>query len=280
LFKFLKRKLSICYNINELCNTDKWDNPDWLKTHMELEKYSIDKHCFNEDKEFAYRKGWEWTQFIYGINQLGFIKDNAKALCVGAGHEPTLYYLADRIGEVVATDLYGNEAWEGNEATNSVFTNPEKFCPIDYRKNKLSFKNMDGTRLEFPDNSFDIVWSLSSIEHFGSHENAQKSVQEMARVVKPKGIVVVATEFIINNIEETHPEYFTKALFEQHVIYGDSTLKLIEPMNYDLPKEKYLKNPILLPQDIHRIKNHIILSDGRFNWTSIIEFFIKTDISH
>lgn len=45
--------------LNEITNPDKWDNPEWMKVHRALESYSVDKHCFNRSKEYAYRKGWE-----------------------------------------------------------------------------------------------------------------------------------------------------------------------------------------------------------------------------
>jgi len=43
---------------------------------------------------------------------------------------------------------------------------------------------MDGRRLEFPPETFDIALSFSSIEHFGgkNHSGALKSVREMERV--------------------------------------------------------------------------------------------------
>jgi ubiquinone/menaquinone biosynthesis C-methylase UbiE len=45
---------------------------------------------------------------------------------------------------------------------------------------------MDGIRLEFPSETFDIAFSFSSIEHFGgeTHEGALKSLKEMKRVLK------------------------------------------------------------------------------------------------
>ena len=89
----------------------------------------------------AYRKGWEWTQCIWGLHTLGVIDKNAKALGVGVGHEPVLYYLTDQIREVVGTDLYGNDAWTnnavgGNEANAAVLENADKFCPRSYEKSR------------------------------------------------------------------------------------------------------------------------------------------------
>ena len=63
--------------LNEITNPNKWDCPEWMKVHRELESYSIDKHCFSESKEYAYRKGWEWTQCLYGLHNIGAITPDA-----------------------------------------------------------------------------------------------------------------------------------------------------------------------------------------------------------
>src|SRR5262249_51339727 len=171
--------------LNELTNPNKWANPEWLAIHLELETYSVDKHCFSRTTEFAYRKGWEWTQALYGFHKFGSIRPDAQGLGVGAGREPLLFYLADRIARVVGTDLYGNTHWSqegGREATADLLENPRRYCARDSDLSRLQLLSMDGTKLEFEDETFDLVWSLSSIEHFGSHEKSRKSVEEMGRV--------------------------------------------------------------------------------------------------
>ena len=58
---------------------------------------------------------------------------------------------------------------------------------------------MDALDLRYEDGTFDIVFSLSSIEHFGSIGAAQKAVQEMERVCRTGGIVGIATEVVVDN---------------------------------------------------------------------------------
>ena len=69
-----------------------------------------------------------------GLHTLGAIDRNAKALGVGAGHEPVLYYLTDRIREVVGTDLYGNDAW----TNNAVGGNEANVAVLEKRRRLLS----------------------------------------------------------------------------------------------------------------------------------------------
>ena len=90
---------------------------------------------------------------------------------------------------------------------------------------------MDGTRLEFPSDTFDIAFSFSSIEHFGgkNHAGALQCVREMERVLKKGGIAVISTEFVINNKE--HPEFFKKITIYSDLIDKLNTLTLKEPLD-------------------------------------------------
>ena len=56
---------------------------------------------------------------------------------------------------------------------------------------KLEFKLDDGTNLSFPDHTFDVVVSFSTIDHIPSAEGREKAVAEMARVCKPGGYVIL-----------------------------------------------------------------------------------------
>ncbi len=99
----------------------------------------------------------------------------------------------------------------------------------------------------------------------------------MARVTKKGGVVVVATEFIITPYVKDHPEYFVKEAFEKYIIHASEDLELIGKMDYTLPPLEYLIDPIMvhLDRDVHRVRHHIILNDGTFQWTSAISFFRK-----
>jgi hypothetical protein len=117
---------------------------------------------------------------------------------------------------------------------------------------------------------------LSSIEHFGGHKAAKKSMQEMARVTKLGGIVVVATEFVLNDVAGHHPEYFTKEDFERFIIRGSKDLKLIQPVNYRPPAQVYFDNKVKVhTTDVNRTRHHVVLTDGTFEWTSVLAFFVK-----
>src|SRR6185295_605248 len=106
--------------------------------------------------------------------------DTAQVLSVGAGHEQVLYWLANRVGRVVATDMYEG-AWQtarAHEGDPGVIRRPEDYAPFPYRRDHLVFMKMDGRRLAFRNATFDIAYSLSSIEHFGNMAGATDAIRE------------------------------------------------------------------------------------------------------
>src|SRR5436190_4928050 len=173
----------------ELANPAKWDNPDWIAMFRELK--------LSPDKREMHRKGYEFAQLLFGCRRLGALGENARVLSVGAGREAVLYWLANQVRQVVATDLYEGFRWQdeqGREGDPVILEQPDDYAPFPYRRDRLAFMRMDGTRLAFSDGTFDVAYSLSSIEHFGGITGAKAALLEMARVLKPGGILALATE--------------------------------------------------------------------------------------
>ena len=144
------------------------------------------------------RKQWERGMLALALAERGCLDEDATILAIGAGSEPVLFWLANRVRLVTATDIYGEGKFAGVEASESMLRNPDAFSPVDYRKDRLIVRHMDARRLEFPSGSFDAVYSLSSIEHFGSPRDIAGSAAEMARVLKPGGTAVVVTECLVH----------------------------------------------------------------------------------
>ncbi|MGK9234965.1 class I SAM-dependent methyltransferase [Inquilinus limosus] len=265
-------------SLSEVINVRRHSDPEWSELHREIESYSVDKHVFLHTSGAVHRKGWEWTQAGYGLSKLGVLHSEARGLGVGAGREALIFWLADRVGHVTATDLYGNERWSaggGAEASVEVVENTSRFCPRSFASDHVHFMNADGTALPFGDNTFDFCWSISSIEHFGSHEASAQSVCEMARVVRPGGIVCIATELLLLE-EYSHEEFFTKSEAEKYVIGASSDLRLVDDMSWELPPAEYLIDQIVfIDEKVHRLRRHVVMNDGNVQWTSFMVFLRK-----
>ncbi len=251
-------------SLNRLCDISDWKRGSDGNLIPIMKSLDEDVHI--------HRKAWEFALCIYGLEKLGVVHPDSIALAVGAGHERPLFYFANKIKEMVATDLYNDEGFKV-EGNSEMLTNPGKFAPFSFRNECLTVKQMDGTDLEFNDETFDFTFSLSSIEHFGSNENRRKAIKEIYRTLKPGGIAAISTELILN--KEKNREYFSIDEIED-VFLNTTNFKLVGgDIDYRISMALLL-NPI----DIIKEKNidvspHIILKTGNVTFTSIMLFLQK-----
>jgi SAM-dependent methyltransferase len=212
--------------LNRLCYVEDWKNSEIKEALAELQKLS--------SEGFIHRKDWEWALGIIAMRRFGKLNEKSTAIGVGSGTEPVPFYLANKVKHVYATDLYGqNDGWK-RAAPSDFPENPKKYAPFSYKEDALTVLRMDGTKLEFPSESFDIAFSFSSIEHFGgsdrkNHSGALRSLKEIERVLKPGGLAVITTEYIINDKE--HPEFFNRRTIYSDLIDKLERLKLVEPID-------------------------------------------------
>ncbi|CDX34984.1 hypothetical protein MPLA_1800115 [Mesorhizobium sp. ORS 3359] len=216
----------------------------------------------------VHRKMWEYAICLEGLEAMGVISPSATGVAVGAGSERPLFYYANQIDLMVATDLYDNPQHEG---TPAMLLDPTSFAPFPYRQEGLKVFRMPGEALDFPDEHFDFAFCLSSIEHFGSRENQARALNEMARVVRPGGAVCIITELVING--EKHHEYFTppelQQMFLEHPrlrLEGGSPEMRISDLLLACPID------VREPDDL-KSAPHLVLTDGRVVWTSMSMFF-------
>lgn len=243
-------------SLNRLCDISDWRSGRFLEILSEL-----------HEVPFVHRKSWEYAACISGLERLGCIRPESQAIAVGAGYERPLFYFANHIQKMVATDIYEG----GNEGRPEMLADPAAFAPFEYRRECLEVMRMDGCDLQFADGEFDFAFCLSSIEHFGSRPRIRKAMNEMCRVVRPGGVVCVITEFILNGAR--HAEYFTFDELMEHIVRS-SPLELIEP-EFDLQiSESLLLHPIDLEKETNlHVAPHIVLTQGGVVWTSLSLFF-------
>jgi SAM-dependent methyltransferase len=231
--------------LNRLCCIEDWETNEFRKIIDELHNASLPSYLYRKDWKttariigirkpgFIHRKDWEWARGIISMCKLNKLNKESTAIGVGTGREEVLFYLANKLKHVYATDLYDGKNWE-NYAPSDFPENPKKYAPFPYKTDSLSVLRMDGKNIEFPSESFDVAFSFSSIEHFGgsNHEGALKSLREIERVLRTGGIAVIATEFIING--KQNPEFFNNETIYSDIINKLPLLKLVDPLDLNI----------------------------------------------
>ncbi len=251
------RDVQLC----ELANPAKWDNPEWMALLASLDAVPVDRLSMH-------RKAYEFGQLLFGLTRLRLVHEGAQILSVGAGHEPVLYWLANRVRRVVATDLYAG-AWQSEgamEGDAGVLADPDAFAPFAYPRERLQFLPMDGRALAFGDGRFDAVYSLSSIEHFGGVEGARTAIAEMARVLKPGGVLALATEYVLAG--PPHHEAFLPS--QVRALLDHPSLALVQPLD-DRVWQRYEYVPVDLRVNPHQTP-HMVVTDLGSVFTSVMVF--------
>jgi ubiquinone/menaquinone biosynthesis C-methylase UbiE len=246
------------------------------------------------------RKQWERAMLALVLSELGGLDEEASVLAIGAGSEPVLFWLANRCAMVTATDIYGEGKFAAVEAAESMLRNPAAFSPVDYRQDRLVVRHLDARRLDFPAATFDIAYSLSSIEHFGSPDDIAGSATEMGRVLKPGGTAVVVTECLVHldPLDRAPVEFALRvgtlgrrrrkatprrrmALGEaftpkelDRLIVGPSGLQLVQPLDLSLSAQSWDNLTTVHPDGrleaaTGRLDPHVLLKIRRSVFTSV-----------
>jgi ubiquinone/menaquinone biosynthesis C-methylase UbiE len=120
----------------------------------------------------------------------------------------------------------------------------------------------DAAHLGYPDNFFDRIICLSSIEHFFDDTAAMK---EMARTLKPGGIVAVTTCF---GLEYSQDDVLPGTYKDAHRVYSKDALfaRLIDPTGlkigaYDFELDESTWKAHELP--------------GQYDWFISVAFFLR-----
>lgn len=174
----------------KLCDVRDWDDPDLLRVLRDILPE-------RDPVTHVERKVWEFAQLALFLEEMGRLREETDVLAIGAGDERIVFWLANGVGHVVATDIYGEGDFAGREAAPSMLEDPGAHAPFPYREDRLEVRFMDARELDFPDESFDVCFSLSSIEHFGSPREIARSAREMGRVLRPGGHAMVVTECFV-----------------------------------------------------------------------------------
>lgn len=113
------------------------------------------------------------------------LRNGMKIIDVGTGWGLFALEMARQLnyGEIIGIDIIYEDIREARKLANKAEL-----------ENIISFRKMDATELLFPDNHFDLASSflgMRDIHMTRGEEGVKKAVEEMVRVIKPRGKVVL-----------------------------------------------------------------------------------------
>ena len=268
--------------LNKLCEIEDWQDPALYATIQRVSP-NFTRTLPDYPRGLEHRKHWEYGQVLNGLDQLGVIHSDAFVLSVAGGHEEPAYDLTSRVRWMFLTDLYGGTGFHTAESQYSVLTDPDRFANCSYNRRRLVVQYMDALDLRFETNTFDAVFCLSSIEHFGGMSGAKSALREMHRVTKARGAVAITTECIVND----KPDYEQSdlILFSRESVLElarcSPGLELAEAVDFSISRSS-METCVPLVEALDDARNnrirhpHIVLEYMGRQFTSLALFFRKT----
>lgn len=165
---------------------DAWTSEGILEAywgeHIHLGFYSEEERKRGYKRKNFIQAKYDFVDEMAKFAQLKFSAETPiKVLDVGCGIGGTSRYLAKKLG--------------GNAEVTGITLSPNQVARATTLAREQGIKNaqfqvMDALNMGFPDNSFDVVWACESGEHM---PDKKRYVDEMTRVLKPGGRIVIAT---------------------------------------------------------------------------------------
>lgn len=150
--------------------------------HIHLGYYNKEEMEKGYKKKNFIQAKYDFVDEMMKLGSISSVTDSkAKVLDVGCGVGGTSRYLAKKLGssaQVTGITLSPNQVKRASELAE------------EQGVGNANFQVMNALKMDFPDNSFDVVWACESGEHMPDKE---LYINEMMRVLKPGGKFVMAT---------------------------------------------------------------------------------------
>jgi ubiquinone/menaquinone biosynthesis C-methylase UbiE len=182
---------------NKVLGLEDFANTELADIIRDIHPFEVQRHGPTFPAGHEYRKHWEIAMAARTLRDFGLLHGRAEILGIGAGNEPTIFWLTNHIGRVFATDLYLDSGVWKEFANDGMLVNPGRYWPADWNPRRLVAQHMDARHLNYEDASFDAIFSSSSIEHLGTIDDVHRAMDEAHRVLKPGGLLSLTTEFRI-----------------------------------------------------------------------------------
>jgi len=157
-----------------------------------------------------HRKMWEWLFIAEALRERGLLAPGRAGLGFGVGHEPLVALFADAGCDVVATDQPHGAAvasgWTDSEAEwagGLEHLNTHGLCPDELFVRRVRFRPVDMNAIPHDLRGFDFTWSSCALEHLGTLGAGADFVVTSLECLKPGGVAVHTTEYLVGSNDET-----------------------------------------------------------------------------
>jgi hypothetical protein len=157
-----------------------------------------------------HRKMWEWLIIAEALRERGMLAPGRRGLGFGVGQEPLVALFAAEGCDVVATDqpsvdalASGGTGAAAERADRPEALNRSGLCPSDDFARRVQFRVVDMNAVPEDLRGFDFSWSSGAVEHLGSLASGADFVLAQMDCLRPGGVAVHTTEFLVSSDVDT-----------------------------------------------------------------------------
>ena len=167
-------------------------------------------HDADRREVMLHRKMWEWLFIAEALHERGLLAPGRSGLGFGVGQEPLVALFAAEGCSLVATDqppeLAVASGWteshvEWAEGIESLPT--FGLCTDEELRARVRFRPVDMNALPADLRGFDFTWSSCALEHLGTLAAGLDFVVAQMACLRPGGVAVHTTEFLVSEGERT-----------------------------------------------------------------------------
>jgi SAM-dependent methyltransferase len=159
-----------------------------------------------------HRKMWEWLFVAEALHERGVLAAGHRGLGFGVGQEPLTALFAAEGCDVVASDQPRQAAvasgWTDSSsewAGGLENLNQWGLCAADEFARRVRFQEVDMKAIprDLRTGAFDFTWSSCALEHLGTLAAGADFVVEQMDCLKPGGVAVHTTEYLVSSNDVT-----------------------------------------------------------------------------
>jgi SAM-dependent methyltransferase len=187
---------------NKTCSFEDFENPVVQSAIKDVFHHRLHFTEHRSSEAIINTYFWNTAMTLLALKHFDMLHPDASLLGIGAGTNELLFYLTTQVRRVLAVDLYLNPSvWIGPSPA-FMLVQPELAAPFEFDRKRLNIQHMDSRMLNFPDESFDAIFSPNAIQHFETMDAAANAAYEIGRVLSPGGIACISTNFLIKGPPE------------------------------------------------------------------------------
>ncbi len=179
---------------NKVCVIEDFSDPDLLAIMRTL--FQHESRSFTPDfpRGVETPRYWEAAMAVRALRDHGVLQPDATLLVVGAGTDPTPFYLTAHARQVFAVDHYLGAEGRSAIMPRLMLVEPDDVAPYAFDIHRLVVQHMDPRQLRFPDGFFDGIIAFGSTEGEDDLDALANRAYELGRVLKPNGVLAVCAQ--------------------------------------------------------------------------------------